>query len=58
MISNDIYINAILLFVSFIETDKIAALDRQTDHNGHDDLQTCVVATTHWTPTQQSILHI
>ena len=53
MISNDIFLHAILLFISILKTDNIAALDRQADPNDHDGLQNCVVATKHKNSTQQ-----
>ena len=41
------------MFVSILETDNIAALDRQADPNDHDELQNCVVATTQKNSMQQ-----
>ena len=41
------------MFVSILETDNIAALDRQADPNDHDELQNCVVATAQKNSMQQ-----
>ncbi len=53
MISHDIYIHSILLFVSILETENIASSHCQTNPTGHDDIQNQVVATKSRNTTQQ-----
>ncbi len=53
MISNDIFLHAILLFISILKTDNIAALDRQADPNDHDGHWNHVVATKRKNSMQQ-----
>ena len=53
VMSNDIFLHVILLFISILKTDNIAALDRQADPNDHDGLWNHVVATKHKNSMQQ-----